>query len=143
LRKGDKVKPIKTFKSFNAIKIVFLTRRLEYLERKNMVEIKLNAPICDHAHKITAENSGDEVIVKVETTCNTIKGIVGDEMKLTKKEAMGLEKDSKLDDLKEKSESQCFVPPAIATACGIASGRISERLAKNVENTEMIIEEEE
>ncbi|WGI17860.1 hypothetical protein [Methanonatronarchaeum sp. AMET-Sl] len=107
-----------------------------------MVDIELKAPICDHVHKITAENEGDNIVITIESTCNQIGKLVGEKMVLTKKEAMGITNNSPLNQLRKDSESQCFVPPAIATACGIASGRISKRLAQNVENTKMEIKKE-
>ncbi|OUJ18253.1 hypothetical protein AMET1_1159 [Methanonatronarchaeum thermophilum] len=108
-----------------------------------MVEIELKAPICDHTHKIKANEDGEDIVVTVETTCSQIKTLIGEKMVLTKREAMGITNNSPLNEMRKDSESQCFVPPAIATACGIASGRISKRLAQNVGNTQMEIKNEE
>lgn len=108
-----------------------------------MNKILLKTPICDHEHAIITTDDDDKVHLKVETSCNIIKNILEDELEVSKDEAMLLPEESgirKLINELENEHPQCFLPPAIVTGCFIASGRLSEGLAKKSENTEMIIE---
>ncbi|OKY78382.1 MAG: hypothetical protein BTN85_0873 [Candidatus Methanohalarchaeum thermophilum] len=103
------------------------------------VVINVDTPLCDHSHKIETEKRGDKVKIDIDTTCDRVEN--ASDLTVTTEDILGRSKNDLYSKLNRFLEEQCFVLPAVITACRLEAGLISKRLAKKTNEIEIKFEE--
>ena len=96
-----------------------------------MARIKVHSTICDHEHVIESLPAGKEIIVRVDSSCDNVKGL--SDMKIPINEILTYGENSVCKmAYRSRCTATCLVPTAILIACWMEAGLLSKNLCKKM-----------